>query len=115
MATHFSILIWRILWTEELSRLQSIGSVTQSLTRQKRLSTHALCIYGGFPGSAVGKESATNAGDTRDASLIPRLGRSPGGGNGNPLQYSCLKNSMNGGACQAIVHGIEKSRTRLNN
>ena len=47
------------------------------------------------------KESATNAGDTRDASLTPRLGRSPGGGNGNPLQYSCLKNSMNGGTCQA--------------
>ena len=46
----------------------------------------------GFPGGSVGKESACNAGDTGDAGLIPESGRSPVGGNGNPLQYSCLKN-----------------------
>ena len=44
---------------------------------------------------------------------IPGLGRSPGGGNGNPLQYSCLENPMDGGAWRATVHGVAKSRTRL--
>ena len=45
--------------------------------------------------------------------LIPGSGRSPGEGNGNPLQYSCLENSMGGGASFATVHGVEKSRTQL--
>ena len=45
---------------------------------------------------------------------IPVLGRSPGGGNGNPLQYSCLEDPMDGGAWEAAVHGITKSQTRLN-
>jgi len=47
--------------------------------------------------------------------LIPRLGRSPEEGNGNPLQYACLENSMGGGARQATVHGGRKSWTRLSN
>ena len=46
--------------------------------------------------------------------LIPGSGRSPGGGNGNPLQYSCLENSMDRGAWWATVHGVAKSQTRLN-
>ena len=54
--------------------------------------------------------SACNAGDP---GLIPGLGRSPGEGNGNPLQYSCLENPMDGGAWWATVHGVAKSRTRL--
>ena len=62
-------------------------------------------------GSAV-KESACIAGDTRDTGLILGLGRSPGGGNENPLQYSCLKNSMDRGTWQE-VHRIAKSQTRL--
>ena len=49
----------------------------------------------------------------RDPSSIPGLGRSPGEGNGNPLQYSCLENPMDGGAWWATVHGVAKSRTRL--
>ena len=57
------------------------------------------------------KKSVCNAGDTGDAGLIPRLGRSPGGGHGNPLQYSCQENPMDGGAWQATVHGVRKSRT----
>ena len=61
----------------------------------------------GFPGGSDGKESACNAGDQ---SLIPGSGRS-GEGNGNPLQYSCLENSMDGGAWWATVHGVTKSRT----
>ena len=54
-----------------------------------------------------------NAGDARDKSLIPGLGRSPGGGNGNLLQYSCLENSMDRGAWQAIVYGVTESWKRL--
>ena len=52
-----------------------------------------------------------NAGDVRDADLIPGLGRSPGEGNGNPLQYSCLENPMDGGAWWATIHGVAKSQT----
>ena len=52
------------------------------------------------------KESACNAGDTGDEGLIPGLGRSPGGGHGNPLQYSCPGNPMDRGAWRAIVHGV---------
>ena len=59
----------------------------------------------GFPGGSVGKESACNAGGL---GLIPGLGRSPGKRNGNPLQYSCLENSMDRRVCQATVHGVRK-------
>ena len=60
----------------------------------------------GFPGGSDGKESAHNAGDLDS---VPAPGRSPGEENGNPLQYSCLENSMDRGACQATIHGIAKS------
>ena len=63
----------------------------------------------GFPGGSDDKESAGDWG------WIPVLGRSPGEGNGNPLQYSCLENPMDRGACWATVHGVTKSRTGLNN
>ena len=69
----------------------------------------------GFPGGSVVKNPSANAGDKRDGSLIPGLGRSPGGGHGNPLQYSCLGNPMDKGAWQATVHGVAKSWTQLNN
>ena len=62
----------------------------------------------GFPGGSDGKASACSVGDLGS---IPGLGRSPGEGNGNPLQYSCLENSMDGGAWWATVHGVAKSRT----
>ena len=63
----------------------------------------------GFPGGLDGKESAYNVGDL---DLIPGSGRSPGGRNGNPLQYSCLGNRMDRGACRATVHGVaEESNT----
>ena len=61
----------------------------------------------GFPGGSEVKASACNEGS------IPGLGRSPGEGNGNPLQYSCLENPMDGGAWWATVYGVAKSRTRL--
>ena len=51
--------------------------------------------------------------DARDMGSVPGLGRSPGGGNANPLQYSCLENSMDRGAWQAAVNGVSKSQTQL--
>lgn len=54
-----------------------------------------------------------NAGDIRDMGLIPRLGRSPGGGHGNPLQYSCLENPTDRGAWWTTVRGVTKSQTCL--
>ena len=54
---------------------------------------------------------SANAGDKRDMSLIPGLERFPEGGNGNPLQYYCLENSMDRGAWWATVHGVAKSQT----
>ena len=59
------------------------------------------------------KNLPANAGDERDVGLIPGLGESPGGGNGNPLQYSCLENPMDRGAWLATVHGVTKSQTGL--
>ena len=64
----------------------------------------------GFSDGSGGKESACNAGDLGS---IPGLGRSPGEGNGNPLQYSCLENPMDREAWWATVQGVAKSRTRL--
>ena len=61
----------------------------------------------------VVKNLPANAGDARDAGLIPGLGRSSGEGNSNPLQFSCLENLMDGGAWPAIVHGAAKSQTQL--
>ena len=63
-----------------------------------------------IPGSSDGKVSAYNAGDRGS---IPGSGKSPGEGNGNPLQYSCLENPMDKGAWLATVHGVTKSQTRL--
>ena len=63
----------------------------------------------GFPGDSVVKNLPANAGATGDLGSIPGSGRSPGEGNGNPLQYACLENPMDRGACWAIVHGVAKS------
>ena len=59
------------------------------------------------------KNPPANAGDIKDVGSIPGMGRSPGGGHGNPLQYSCLENPMDKGACQATVHRVTKSQTQL--
>ena len=66
----------------------------------------------GFPGGSEVKVSACNAGDLVS---IPGLGISPGEGNGNALQYSCLENPMDGGAWWSTVHGVVESQTRLSN
>ena len=72
----------------------------------------------GFPGGTVLKKKKkknlpANARDAGDTGSIPDSRRSPGGGNGHPLWYSCLENPMDRGACRAIVHGVTKSRTGL--
>ena len=72
-------------------------------------------IYLGFPGGSVVKNPPANAEVREDVSLIPGLGRSPGGGNSNPLWDSCLGNFLDRGAWWATVHGVSKSWTELNN
>ena len=67
----------------------------------------------GFPGGSVVKNSPANAGDTGDVGFIPGPGRSPGEGNGNPLQYSCQENPIDTGAWQTIVYEVAKSWTQL--
>ena len=71
-------------------------------------------LSNGLPSCAIVKNPSANAEDTRDLGLMPGSGRSSGVGNGNPPQYSCWENSMDRGAWQAIVHGVTKSWTRLN-
>ena len=91
-----------------VSLLLSACSVLARLLHHLIEST--LNTHGCFPGGLVVKNLPANAGDTDS---IPGLGRSPGEGNGNPLQYSCLENPMDRGAWQATVHGVAKSQTRL--
>ena len=69
--------------------------------------------FQGFLGGSVVKNSPASTGNARDAGLIPELGRSPGGGNSNPLQYSCLENPMDRGVWWATVQGVTKSQTQL--
>ena len=67
--------------------------------------------YFSFPGFAGGSEDKASACNAGDPGLIPGWGRSPGGGHGNPLQYSCLENPMDRGAWRPTVHGVAKSQT----
>ena len=69
--------------------------------------------FGAYQVVLEGKNLPANAGDLRDASSVPGLGRSPGEGHRHPLQYSCLDNPMDRGAWWATVRGVAKSRTRL--
>ena len=86
----------------------SFSSYTESVKTPPRYTNNCLSIpILGFPDGSDGKESSCNAGDL---GLIPGLEKSPGGGHGNPLQYSGLENSMD-----CIVHGVTKSWTRLSN
>ena len=67
----------------------------------------------GFPGGSVVKNLPANAGDVRDMVSVPGSGKSPGAGQGNPLQYSCLENPTDRGAWQTMVHRVAKSWTQL--
>jgi len=96
MATHSSVLAWKIPGTGEPGGLLSMGS-------------HRV----GHDWSDLAAAAAANARDIRDVGLIPGSGRSPGAGNGNPLQYSCLENLMDRGTWWVAVHGVAESHTRL--
>ena len=112
--------------TAAYSRLQLSVNYTTTPTncfrlakRQNNSSGHRFALLDfttvrlrGFPGASDGKESACNAGDPGS---VPEVGRSPGEGNGNPLQYSCLENPMHREAWQATVHGVTKSQTQPSN
>ena len=99
------LISFRINWLD----LLAIQGTLKSLLQYQFFSTQ---ISLDFSGGSDGKASACNAGDL---GLITGMGRSPGEGNGNPLQYSCLKNSMDGGAWQATAHVVAKVQTRLSN
>ena len=86
-----------------------IYKLSQRLLRQKHKIVY-LQIYYGLPGGSAVKDLPDNAGD---AGLIPGSGRSPGEGNGNPPQYSCLGNPMDRGDWWGILYGVAKSQTRL--
>ena len=77
----------------------------RQLSQNKHIHSHLVVL--------VEKNPPANAGDIRDVGLILGLGRSPGGGSGNPVQYFCLENPMDRGAWWAIVHGVAKSWTQL--
>ena len=120
MAPHSSILAWRIPWAEEPGRLQSMGLQRVGHDWATSISIIYLSIFPyiyiaiwASKVALVVKNLPVNAGDIRDVDLIPGLGKSPGGGHGNPLQYSCLKNPMDRGAWQTTVHGVTKSWTWL--
>ena len=84
---------------------QDFGGVSDPFDMSSFTCSFAI-IWTFPPRSSVGKESACSTGDTAMQSLIPQWGRSPEGGNGNPLQYSCLENPMDRGAWQATVHRV---------
>ena len=96
-----------ILWCKEMG--------TSLVVQWLKLHTSNAGTSGLIPGQdgLSGKESTCNAGDTEDMGLIPRSGRSPGGRHDNLLQYSCLKNPIDGWAWKATVHGAAKSCTQL--
>ena len=114
MATHSSILAWRIPWKEEPGRLQSKGHSELDMTKANQHTCTCTVLEKqwhlcpDFLGGSDGKESSCSAGDLGS---IPGSGRFPGEGNGNPLQHSCLENSMDRRTQGATVHGVAKSWT----
>ena len=96
MSFHICLLSWLLIFARRISFSRHLTNIT------------------GFPGDTVVKNPSANAGDARDVHAIPGLGRSPGRGNGKPLQDSCLENSMDRGAWRAMDHGVAKSQIWLN-
>ena len=116
MATHSSILAWRIPWQRSLAGYSPYGRKESGTTEWLTLShfhfkpeiyTHRISFWASL---VVQQERiACSTGDARDAGSIPGSGRSPGEGNGNPLQHFCLENPMDIGAWRAtMVHGVTK-------
>ena len=114
MATHSSVVAWRIPWTVACQAPLSVGWKELDTTwwlnlrgRKNEFTERAFQVV------LVVRKPPANAGGERTMGLIPGSERSPGGGHGNPLQYSHLGNSKHRGAWWATVHGVPKSRTQL--
>ena len=118
--------VWLMVWTLWPRHLPLAGTSVTSCKKTSRCSRSTPTAessrvliwlrYSKCQASQVAlvvKNPPANAGDLRDASLIPGWGRSPGGRHGNPLQYFCLENPMDRGAWWATVHGVTKSQTGL--
>ena len=102
-------MLWGMAKKKKRREVYLFGNTNKVITELKTFRSVSYRIEG-FPGGSEVKASASNAGDP---GLIPGLGRSPGEGNGNPLQYSCLENPVDEGAWRATVHGVTKSQTQL--
>ena len=105
-----------IIWNPEKGRMKTLNWLTRETVLEARREPRpwiqpVFGITGGFPGGAVVKTLPANAGDIRDVDLMAGLESSPGGGNGNPFQYSRLRNPMDRGAGQATVQGSQRSDT----
>ena len=101
---------------EDYSPEDSISDSSEKLLQRGKEESQYLCDFGEggvHTTKYVVNNPSANAGDIRDAGAVPELGRSPGGGHGNPLQYSCLENPMDRGAWQAIVSRVTNSWTQL--
>ena len=115
MATHSSILVEKSPMDKQAWQGYSPWGCKESDTaEQLSIAQHLVTAkpHWGFPGGSDGKESACSA---ADPGSIPGSGRSPEGGLGSPLQYSCLKNSVDRGPWRATVHGTAKSQTQRGN
>ena len=101
------------MWNSEVGR-GLVSNLTSTVCpfppHRTPFASNSQCRYHpvGFPGGSDGKVSTYNAGDPGS---VPGSGRSPGEGDGTPLQYSCLENPMDGGAWEAAVHGVTESDT----
>ena len=103
--------VWQRWWdNQHITLCYYVGQKVHSSSAVRWYRKTWVNFLAKFPGGSDHKLSARNAGDMGS---IPGLGRSPGEGNGNPLQYSCLENPMDRGAWWAIVHRVTKSRKRL--
>ena len=103
------VCVWRRV--DVLGRGTSISK--GGIRKEMNLISTLASFPWGFPGSSVVRKPPANAEDAGDKGSIPGSGRSPAGGNGNPLQSSCLENPMDRGAWWATVHGVTKSQTQL--
>ena len=117
MLSFFPISEWIWIFTEIILQKKAKNAFVKfaTLSWSTKLGKHWGYIYlqeKGLPGGPVLKNPPANAGDVGS---IPGLGRSHGEGNGNPLQYSCLRNPMDRAICWAIVYGVPKSQAQLSN
>ena len=112
VVTHSSILAWEIPWTEKTGRIPTVHGVTKNLMKLSKLNNSNTMTYNqGFPADSSGKDSACSAGDTEEANSSPALERSPGVGNGSPLQNSSLENPMDFEAWWGTAQSAAKNWT----